>query len=238
MNLNRNLLQTAMFASPLLLAVAGLPVYADGNQPDTPSSMECVEVSGIAKLGPDLDCKIANSHHRTEQYPEATFFYDLDPEACTDPENPCCVKGMMSGTIGDYDFAAGAVCGFTVNDLGEDAAADLADLGYQQFTARTMMRVFLNTTELPQHPGNNEDLEVKADFGLFLGDAGVAREDMYVSQHMTLTGARKLPKGAKMELDMVGVPPVREISGTLCAPNLVETLDIIARKGSGRDDDD
>ena len=99
-----------------------------------------------------------------------------------------------------------------------------------------MMRVFLNTTEMPVHP--NPDKEVKADFGLFLGDSGVSRDDMFVSQRMVLSGARKLPQGTKMELDMVGLPPVREIGGTICGPNLKNTLDIIARKGSGMEDDD
>ena len=60
-------------------------------------------------------------------------------------------------------------------------------------------RVFLNTTELPVHPSGDEDREVKADFGLFLGDAGVSRDDFFVSQRMTLTGARKLPRGTKMK---------------------------------------
>ena len=147
----------------------------------------------------------------------------------------------MWGTMGDHDFTAKAGCGFTVNDfaasdLGAEAAGDLADIGYQQFTARTMMRVFLNTTEVPVHPNPNK--EVKADFGLFLGDAGISRYDFFVSQRMTLTGARKLPRGTKMKLDMVGLPPVREISGTMCAPNIGDILDAIAQKGSGGNDDD
>lgn len=150
----------------------------------------------------------------------------------------------MWGTIGDYDFTAKAGCGFTVNDFavsdpGAVAAEELAEIGYQQFTARTMIRVFLNTTDLPVHP--HPDKEVKADFGLFLGDSGVFREeDMFVSQRMVLSGARKLPRGTKMKLDMVGLAPpeLREISGKLCAPNLEEILDIIARKGSGMEDDE
>ena len=115
MNLNKSLLQTTLFATPLLLTFTGLSVNADGNQPATPNSMECVEILGYAQLGEDLSCKIATSHHRTEQYPEATFFYDMMPEACSDPENPmiCCVKGKMWGTIADYDFVAGVGCGFT-----------------------------------------------------------------------------------------------------------------------------
>ncbi len=243
MNLKKSLLQTTLFATPLLLTVTGLSVNADGNQPDTPQSMECVEITGFAKLGPDDECKIVSSHHRQEQYPEATFLYDVMKEQCEDPDNPlvCCVSGMMWGTIADIDFVAGVGCGFTVNDfavsdLGADAAADLAEIGYQQFTARTMMRVFLNATEIPEHA--NEDKEVKADFGLFLGDSGISRDDFFVSQRMILTGARKLPVGTKMKLDMVGLPPVREISGTLCGPNIKNTLDIIASKGSGMEDDD
>ncbi|MEN8179932.1 MAG: hypothetical protein ABFS39_15130, partial [Pseudomonadota bacterium] len=118
MNLKKSLMQTALFATPLLLTFTGLSVNADGNQPDTPQSMECVEIVGYAGLKEDLECKIAGSHHRQEQYPESTFFYDLMPEACADSKNPmvCCVKGQMWGTIADYDFVAGVACGFTVND--------------------------------------------------------------------------------------------------------------------------
>ena len=244
MKLKQSLLRTAVFTTPLLLIFSGLSVNASESQPPTPKLMECVEITGYAKLGEDLSCKIANSHHRTEQYPEATFFYDLMPEACSDPDNPmvCCVGGMMWGTMGDHDFTAKAGCGFTVNDFaasddGADAAEDLADIYYQQFTARTLMRVFLNTTELPVHPSGDEDREVKADFGLFLGDAGVSRDDFFVSQRMTLTGARKLPRGTKMKLDMVGLPPVREISGTMCGPNLIKVLDNIAQTGPGGNDE-
>lgn len=245
MKLKQSLLRTAVFTTPLLLIFSGLSVNASESQPPTPKLMECVEITGYAKLGEDLSCKIASSHHRTEQYPEATFFYDEMPEACSDPAMVCCVRGMMWGTIGEYGFVAGAACGFTVNDfaasdLGAEAAAELAEIGYQQFTARTMMRVFLNTTEMPVHA--NPDKEVKADFGLFLGDSGVSRDDMFVSQRMVLTGARKLPRGTKMKLDMVGrqdeISPVREISGTMCGPNLVKVLDNIAQTGPGGNDDE
>ena len=41
-----------------------------------------------------------------------------------------------------------------------------------------------------------------------------------------------------MKLDMVGLPPVREISGTMCGPNLVEILDKIAKTGPGGNDDE
>jgi hypothetical protein len=245
MKIKQFLWQTTLFVTPLVLIFGAAAVFGDGNQPETPQSVECVEVIGYAQLGEDLDCKIANNHHRNEQYPESIFFYDLMPETCSDPDNGmeviCCVKGKMWGTIGDYDFIAGAACGFTVNDfavseLGIEAADELAGMGYQQFTARTLLRVFLDTTELPEpRPGGKE---VKADFGLFLGDSGISRDDMFVSQRMILTGARKLPRGAKMKLDMVGLPPVREISGTLCAPKLVELLDIIAQKGPGAQDHD
>jgi len=222
-----------------LLATPFSPVMADTDKATGPQTMECVEIVAQAFLGPDPDCNIASSHHRMEQYPEAIFYCD-DPEAvCDDPTNPCAVKGKLVGTIDGHDFVARAACGFTVNDLGEEAAADLGTIGYQQFTARTNLGVFLDTTEIPEAPPGTD--EVKPDFGLFLGDAGVSRPDFYVSQRMTLTGARKLPAGTKGALDMTGAPPVRAVLGTLCGPDLAKKLSQIAKKekkGENGEDDD
>jgi len=212
----------ALLVYPLSSAMAG------SEKPTGPQTMECVEIVAQAMLGPDLECNIAYSHHRMEEYPEAVFFCDLPEADCSDPDNPCAVKGKIVGIMGDHDFVAGVACGFTVNELGEEAAEDLGEIGYQQFTARTNMRVFLDTTEIPVPPPGTD--EVKADFGLFLGDAGVARPDFYVSQSMTLTGTRKLPEGTKGNLNMSGVPPVRTVTGTLCGPNLSDKLNQIAKK--------
>ena len=232
----------ALSALAALLANPFPPAMADADKDTGPQTMECVEIVAQAYLGPDLECNIASSHHRMEQYPEAVFYCDegvLPDGACDDPMNPCAVKGKLVGTIDGHEFVARAACGFTLNDLGEQADADLATIFYQQFTARTNLGVFLGTTEIPAAPPGTD--EVKPSFGLFLGDAGVSNPDFYVSQRMTLTGARKLPAGTKGALDMTGAPPVRAGFGTLCGPNLSEKLSQIARKekkGENWEDDD
>lgn len=238
----------AVSAVAALLANPFSPAMADTEKDTGPQTMECVEIVAEAFLGPDLECNIASSHHRLEQYPEAIFYCDegvLPEGACDDLSNPCAVKGKLVGTIDGHDFVARAACGFTVNDLGEEAAADLGSIYYQQFTARTNLGVFLGTTQIPPAPEGTD--EVKPDFGLFLGDAGVARPDFYVSQRMTVTGARKVPVGTKGALDMTGAPDPddpqvgRQVTGTLCGPDLSKKLSQIAKKekkGESWEDDD
>ena len=237
---------TAVFAAVSTLLLAPLATTsADTDKLTGPQTMECVEIVAKAKLGPDADCEIATNHHRLEQYPEAVFVCDDPAAICDDPANPCAVKGGVVGTIIiDYetdevdddlviDFFAGAKCGFTLNDL----AADLSASGFQQFTARTNLGFFLNTTEMPETPPGLD--HPKPDFGLFLSDSGVASADGYVSQRMALTGARKIPSGSKGALDMVGAPPARDVYGTLCGPGLVDKLErIAAKKAGGHGDDD
>jgi hypothetical protein len=237
---------TAVSVAVSTLLFAPLTITnADTEKENTgPQTMECVEVVAKAMLGPDTACEIAENHHRLEQYPEAVFLCDFEEEFdCANPENPmpCAVKGKLVGTIsyededGEevvIDFAAGAKCGFTFNDL----VADLSASGFQQFTARTNLGVFLDTQEIPE-PAPGQD-HPKPDFGLFLSDSGVAGPENYVSQRMALTGARKIPSGSKGALDMVGDPPARDVVGTLCGPDLKDKLERIAAKKEGDHGDD
>jgi hypothetical protein len=240
------LLPTAALATAALLLLPASAVLGDGDskQPPLPS-MQCVDVTGTATLMPDLECNIAKSHHRYDQFPESIFFYDLMPEVCEDPANPqpCCVMGKFEGMMGGYPFIAKAICGFTVNALSDpltnEAAVDLMGIEYQQFTARTLLMVYYGTETIPE-PKSEKDKN-KPSFGLFFADSGVARADFYVSQRLSLTGAKKLPRGTKMKLDMWGAPPVRQIEGTICGPKLADLLERVATKrkgGDGHDDDD